>query len=265
MKAYINHYIEELLSIGRYSFSRTEIDERFDVGADALRQSLYRAVRAGKILPLRGGFYVIVPPEYKSRGMLPPEMIIDDLMRHLDRSYYVGLLSAAALHGAAHQQPQSFATIISKPSIRPIQVQGLNLVFPVKSVLPSIGVEKKKSPSGYFELSSPELTAIDLLIYYRQSGGVGAVFPVLEELVESLDGEGLRKILDLDIQTAPIQRLGFILDVVLGEGELGYAVMDVLRNRDYFHVPLIPGAGIRNCPIDPKWKININADLEDEL
>ncbi|WP_136077933.1 type IV toxin-antitoxin system AbiEi family antitoxin domain-containing protein [Pontiella desulfatans] len=265
MKAYIDHFVEELLSTGRYSFSRSEISARFDVGDDALRQSLHRLARAGKIQPLRGGFYVIVPPEYKSRGMLPPEMIIDDLMRHIGRTYYVGLLSASALHGAAHQQPQSFATIISKPSIRSIQVQGLNLVFPVKSVLPSMGIEKRKSPSGYFELSSPELTAIDLLIYYRQCGGVAAVVPVLEELIELMDGVRLARMIGVDIHTAPVQRLGFILDVVLGEGELGAAVMSVLEKRDYFHIPLVPGVKNGNCPIDSKWKINVNADLEDEL
>ncbi|VGO12249.1 hypothetical protein PDESU_00800 [Pontiella desulfatans] len=128
-----------------------------------------------------------------------------------------------------------------------------------------MGIEKRKSPSGYFELSSPELTAIDLLIYYRQCGGVAAVVPVLEELIELMDGVRLARMIGVDIHTAPVQRLGFILDVVLGEGELGAAVMSVLEKRDYFHIPLVPGVKNGNCPIDSKWKINVNADLEDEL
>ena len=34
----------------------------------------------------------------------PNDFYIDDLMRFLKREYYIGLFSAAALYGAAHQQ-----------------------------------------------------------------------------------------------------------------------------------------------------------------
>jgi predicted transcriptional regulator of viral defense system len=61
---------------------------------------------------IREGFYVIVPLEYASSGILPPEWFIDELMKFLRQPYYVGLLSAAAIHGAAHQQPQEFHVVI---------------------------------------------------------------------------------------------------------------------------------------------------------
>ena len=43
-----------------------------------------------------------------------PEWYIDSLMRHEKRSYYVGLLTAAAAHGAAHQAGMEFQVVTDK-------------------------------------------------------------------------------------------------------------------------------------------------------
>jgi hypothetical protein len=37
--------------------------------------------------------------------MLPVYLFADDLMKSLKKNYYLGLYSAAAIHGAGHQQP----------------------------------------------------------------------------------------------------------------------------------------------------------------
>ena len=38
-------------------------------------------------------------------GVIPVEFYIDELMRYLIKTYYVGLYSGAMFQGAAHQQP----------------------------------------------------------------------------------------------------------------------------------------------------------------
>jgi hypothetical protein len=43
--------------------------------------------------------------------MLPINLFIDDMMKSLNKRYYVGLISAAALHGAAHQKPMEYYVI----------------------------------------------------------------------------------------------------------------------------------------------------------
>jgi hypothetical protein len=58
------------------------------------------------------GFHVIVPPEYRSLGCLPPEQFAPALMETLGMPYYAGLLSAAQFHGAAHQRPQVFQVVV---------------------------------------------------------------------------------------------------------------------------------------------------------
>ncbi|MGH7573003.1 MAG: type IV toxin-antitoxin system AbiEi family antitoxin domain-containing protein [Gemmatimonadota bacterium] len=45
-----------------------------------------------------------------------PSWLIDDLMRFLEQPYYVGLLSAAAIHGAGYQQPMVFQVITDQPT-----------------------------------------------------------------------------------------------------------------------------------------------------
>ena len=47
-------------------------------------------------------------------GAPPPSWYIDDLMRNEGRPYYVGLLSAAELHGASHQAVMEFQVVTDK-------------------------------------------------------------------------------------------------------------------------------------------------------
>jgi len=58
---------------------------------------------AGRVACVRKGFYVIVPLEYQAIGSVPAEWFVDDLMRFIGQPYCAGCLSAAAIHGAAHQ------------------------------------------------------------------------------------------------------------------------------------------------------------------
>ena len=98
-------FLETLQASGRYAFRRTEALKTLGISRVALKHALWRLARAGRVATPRRGFYVIVPPEYRVAGCPPADWFIDDLMAHLGRPYYVGLLTAGALHGAAHQAP----------------------------------------------------------------------------------------------------------------------------------------------------------------
>jgi hypothetical protein len=58
---------------------------------------------------------------------LPSCLFIDDLMKSLSTPYYVGLLPAAALHGAAHQQPMGYTVITQSPA--PRSIGKLKIIF----------------------------------------------------------------------------------------------------------------------------------------
>lgn len=265
MKSYLDSYIESLLATGRFCFTRNELRETLESSDDAIQQCLGRFARKQMIHAVRNGFYVIIPPEHRKSGILPPEMFVDDFMRYLNRPYYVGLLSAAAMHGAGHQQPQTFSVITTRPPIRPIQYKNLKIRFPVKSDMPQNGIERKKTPSGYISVSSPELTAMDLMTYLKQSGGLEAVIAVLEELCEQLTPEKLKQVASGSIPSTALQRLGFVFDEVFNRDELAEALYIELQTRKFFHIPLNPAETKGSHTINKKWKISINTDLEAEL
>ena len=126
---YISDYLIEVRSKGRFAITLEELRSKFDVSEKALLQNIYRLKTKNQIAQIRKEFYVIIPPQYSNRGMLPPSLFIDDMMKFLGRNYYVGLYSAAALHGAGHQQPMEFHVIIKKPALRNIKNQKLTLSF----------------------------------------------------------------------------------------------------------------------------------------
>lgn len=262
MKRYLDNYIESLMTKGRYWVTREELYSQFNVNDSAVRHGLRRLTGSKRIFPVRSGFYTLIPPEHRMSGVLPPEMFIDDFMRYLGRPYYVGLLSAAALHGAGHQQPQIFSVIINQPPVRPIQNKGLSIRFPVKSGMPQNGIRKKKTSTGFFSVSSPELTAMDLMAYLRQSGGLSAVTSVLEELTEQMVPEELEQIVRNYVPAAALQRLGFIIEEVFGRSELAVPVFNELQRRSFFHIPLNPAEPGKGSPVNKKWKISVNTDPE---
>jgi hypothetical protein len=68
----------------------------------------HRRIVATESFRVKRRFNFPRPLEYREAGGPPASWFIDDLMRFLGQPYYVGLLSAAAIHGAAHQQPMVF-------------------------------------------------------------------------------------------------------------------------------------------------------------
>ena len=103
-----------LASRGRYQFSSEEARKALGVSEAAAKLALNRLARRGLIASPARGFYVIVPPEYRSIGCLPADQFIPALMKRRGLSYYAGLLSAAQYHGAAHYRPQEFQVMVSK-------------------------------------------------------------------------------------------------------------------------------------------------------
>src|SRR5450756_2468572 len=114
----VSSFIDQLQATGRYTFSVADVQAALPASEIALDNAIRRLDKAGRIVTPRRGFYVIVPTEYRAAGSPPPSWFVDDLMHFLGQPYYVGLLSAAAIHGASHQQPMEFQVITDRPTRR---------------------------------------------------------------------------------------------------------------------------------------------------
>lgn len=121
-------FIENLLARGRYSFTRQEAEASLGGSSIAVYNTPRRLQQSGWVAMPRRGFYLIVDPQHRALAALPPSWWIDDLMRFQNVRYYVGLLSAAALHGAADQQPQEFQ-VVAGSALRPVTVGRVRIRF----------------------------------------------------------------------------------------------------------------------------------------
>src|SRR5260221_6811671 len=110
-------HISDLLGKEIYSFNWEELRQSISRSEVSLRRELSRLVEKREIINLRRGFYLILPPRYRSMGQLPIELYIDQLFKYLDKHYYVGLYSAARIHGASHQQIHQNYIVIPLPAL----------------------------------------------------------------------------------------------------------------------------------------------------
>ena len=169
-------------------------------------------------------------------------LFIDKLMQFIGKPYYVGLLSAAALHGAAHQQPQEFFVITDSIQTTTLK-KGLRINYITKKNIPDNFLEKRKTEMGYVNVSNPELTAVDLIYYDNRIGGINRAASVLNELAEVMKPERITGELIEKFSVPSIQRLGYILDVVLGQKILADKLYSESQNlkKDFFRQPLKAG------------------------
>ena len=130
---YIEDYLLTVRSKGCFTVTQNELLEKFNISPKTLNQNLFRLKSKNQIAQIRKGFYAIIPPEYSHQGMLPVYLFADDLMKSLKKNYYLGLYSAAAIHGAGHQQPMESQIIIEKPALREIKNDKLSIRFFTRS------------------------------------------------------------------------------------------------------------------------------------
>lgn len=261
----VKDWVIDLQRRGRITFSRQEVEEQFSsMTESAIVSALRRLVQKGEIVSVWKGFYANVPIKYASRGIVPPELYIDHLMKFLNRSYYVALLNAAAFYGAAHQQPQVFSVMTNPPALRDTNKRGTRIAFVIKKEI-SVGLLKSiKTETGYIQVSSPELTAADLITYQKEIGGLNRASTVLNELAESLDFKGLNNDFLETVPISTIQRLGFLLEQCLDQNELADNLYIKAKEAEctFQKIPLKSGKKSKDCEVNEKWKIIINEQIE---
>lgn len=255
-------YVEQLASAGRYVFTGREARAPLGVSAKAAALALNRLAKRGLLASPARGLYVIVPPEYRSLGCLPPEQFIPDLMKRLKRPYYVGLLSAAEYHGAAHQRPQALQVFLEAVR-RPIVCGRVRVMFLARKRLHAVPVQTVNTPRGGLLISTPESTAVDLVGYEQQAGGLNLVATVLSELGEKIDPAKLVAAADAS-PIAWAQRLGYLLEHVGSAAKTG-PLQEHVRAHVRNTTPLAPGRAFKSSPRDPKWKVYVNAAVETDV
>jgi predicted transcriptional regulator of viral defense system len=255
-------FIQDLAAKGRSCFSFEDVEKLKGASPPAIKAALRRLQKKGGIAMPYRGFYVIVPPEYRAAGCLPPEQFIPDLMDHLGEIYYAGLLSAAEYHGAAHQRPQVFQVIVAKGR-RPIRCGKMRVDFIFRKNAARIPTEPRNTPAGVLKIATPEATALDLIGYVGHCAGLDNVATVLTELADKIDTGRLRKLAELS-PIAWVQRLGYLIEFV-GAHEKAEEIAGYIAEKRPVRTPLAPALGIKGARMESRWRVFVNTQVEPDI
>ena len=102
----VSEVLDDFQRRGLYGFERSRLEPSLTTSPASIDRALNRLAAKGRVKRIRRDFHVILPVEFSAQGMIPYDWYLGDLMRSLGTPYYIGLQSAAALYGAAHQQVQ---------------------------------------------------------------------------------------------------------------------------------------------------------------
>ncbi len=261
----IRSWIKQREIAGRPTFSIADVKEEFpNTSVRVITSELYRLSKQSIIVSVYKCFYTVMPVQYSARGVVPPLYYIDQLMSYLGKPYYISLLSAAELHGAAHQRPQKFSVTTILPKTTTSSQYNNQLMWNYRREIPENLLMQKNSETGRVKFSSPELTAVDLVQYNQLIGGLSMAATVLEELLEYTDFNKQFETL-LSVTNIPtLQRLGYIAEVILEETEQANTLFNLLKsnNKRMKKVPLDSDHSTDGCQIDNRWNVIINQTIE---
>ena len=233
----VAEYIKQLLSFEEYSFSLNELQRELSRNQTSIRSELSRLVNKREVVNLRKGYYLIIPPRYAASGKLPIQLYGEKLFRHLNQNYYLGFYTAAKIHGASHQQVQRDYILTTTPKLNNISKGTLDIRFLTTSHWPDNNILTKKADAGTYKISSPGLTALDLLHHQTKLGGLNRMLAVVDELVEEIGKNE----------------------------EQQEKIFDHLKSNKYFPVLLSPNSKQKPGSVYNRWKVDVNIKLESDL
>jgi predicted transcriptional regulator of viral defense system len=255
----VEEYARRLAEGGVRFFSTADAIRHVNTSAAVVRKQIRHLRADGEIATAIKSLHLIIPAEYRRVGCLPAEQFVDVLMRHLDQPYYVGLLSAAERHGAAHQRPQAFQVMTTR-NHRPVECGRVRIEFTRRRDIERVPTVTLNVATGQVRYSTPEATALDLVGYPDQAGGLNNVATVLAELSPSIDPQRLV----LAAAVSPLawaQRLGYLLDR-LGEANRAAPLADFVAVRANSTALLRRARKGAPSTRNAKWKLLVNTDVD---
>ena len=247
------------LARGRSAFTTAELGALLGVPEDQVRQRLHAPARRGEwVMPVRG-LWVPVPPEFRLWGAPPGIELVDAMMGQLGSGYYVGWLTAAGLHGAAHQAPQVFQVAVDR-QVRDRAVGRTRFAFAQRDV---VGIPTSGHPtrSGSARVSTPAATVLDVAADISRAGGADNAATVILELaeVDTFDVVELAALASR-FPAAAGRRVGWVLERFAGREDL-VPLQAVVVGMAGTPSRLDP-ASAASGEVDPRWRLYLNRELE---
>ena len=244
------------------TFTIDDVREVVNLSDNTIINELQRMVARRRIqIPYRG-FYVIMPPQYALKGVIPPTYYIHQLMQVVGKPYYVCLLSAASLHGAAHQKVMQTQVMTVAPRLKPSKMNKF-LDWNYRQNIPSELLIRTNTEMSVMLYSCAELTAVDLVQFANHVGGYQRATTVLAELVETISMNRMKDVIPYTTTTT-IQRLGYLLEFVLEEQQKADKLYLLLKeSAKKWKSIVMSNASERNKTREGnRWHVNMNIEID---
>ena len=225
----VARFLDDLQARGDLVVSVDQAADQNTLSRIAAHRQLQRLAPRTTRLPGRPSAFLIVAPEHRLRGAPPVAAWLDEYLHAQGQRYYVGLLSAAALHGSSAQAVQVTQVLLQRPR-RPIAVGKIHVDFYVKSKLESTPLTESAGLPAPLAVSSPEATALDLIVFSHRIGGIERVVEVIQGLGDAMTVTGMRSALRAGVPVTVLQRIGWILETLRFES-LANVVQRALPRR----------------------------------
>ncbi len=262
----LNEWVNEREIRGKVTFTADDAYEALpDADNGNIQVELSRLISRGRIQNVYRGFYVIMPPQYALKGIIPAPYYIDALMKHIGKPYYVALLSAASLHGATHQRAMATQVMTRTPRST-ISERNKQISWCFRKNIPSELLLTTNTEMGIMYFSCAELTAVDLVQFASHIGGYQRAATVLSEMMDVVDIKKIELVLPYT-NHAVIQRLGYILENVLYEQDKADVLYSIVeRDKRRWHLTRMSNEHPAVESQSNRWRINMNIDIEiDEI
>jgi len=249
---------------GRLVVSVDELAAACNLSAIAVKRQIAHLADRVVRLPGRPACYLIVPPEHRERGAPPIDQWLGAYFRLRGEPYYLGLLSAAAMHGSSQQAVLVTQVMTSRP-MRSIELGRVRIEGHVKAGVGTTPLTELRGLVSPLAVSSPEATSLDLVVFNASVGGIARAAQVIAGLLPVMSSAGMKKALAVETTITVKQRLGYILETV-GAPKLAKVVAASLPERTA-RILLQPWAvNTKDRPVTVSpWNVTDNIDLSKEL
>ena len=251
---------DQLLSEGTNFVTIDEVESRTGATRNAVYLGVKYAMDRKKLFSPARGLYVIVPPEYRSTGVVPATHFIDPMMNHLGIEYYLGLATAAGWWGSSHHASQEFQ-VIAKRRLPGRTVGTVRLRFVSRARLDDKAIRRVPGPRTMLNVSTPDLTAVDLAANPAHVGGLSNVATILAELPD-LEGQRIAALAKHRTR-ADARRLGWLLSLV--RTDLNLRALTHVGDPNHGQPTLLAPDKPRTGHVDKDWNMLVNTNVEPDL
>ena len=249
------------LSRGVSAMTTVEVARTLGVSTSQVPERLARPQdRVEWVTPARG-LWVPVSPEYRGWGGPPASELVGLLMDYLKAPYYVGWLAAAATYGATHHAPQ-VTDVATTKQVRNRTIGRVRLEFHCRSQADRLPVVERMAAPGPYRVSTPEVTALDLVSGLNIGGRLGNVATVVADLATEtgLDDDELVAVAP-SFGHAAVRRVGWLVERLTEHRLDGlHAYATTLPPQPSFLKPTAERVG----SIDTRWNLCLNSPVEVE-